>query len=34
MERGAWWTTVHGVVRVRHDLATTPPPAETLNPRN
>ena len=22
MDRGAWWTTVHGVARVRHDLAT------------
>ena len=21
-ERGAWWATVHGVTRVRHDLAT------------
>ena len=26
MDRGAWWTTVHGVVRVRHDLMTKPPP--------
>ena len=26
MERGAWQATVHGVARVRHDLATTPPP--------
>ena len=24
MERGAWWATVHGVARVRHDLATKP----------
>ena len=24
--RGAWWATIHGVARVRHDLATTPPP--------
>ena len=23
---GAWWTTVHGVARVGHDLATKPPP--------
>ena len=23
MDRGAWWATVHGVVRVRHDLATS-----------
>ena len=22
MDRGAWWATVHGVTRVRHDLAT------------
>ena len=22
MGRGAWWATVHGVARVRHDLAT------------
>ena len=26
MERGAWWATVHGVPRFRHDLATKPPP--------
>ena len=26
LARGAWWATVHGVVRVRHDLATKPPP--------
>ena len=26
MDRGAWWATVHGVARVRHDLATKPPP--------
>ena len=25
-ERGAWQATVHGVARVRHDLATKPPP--------
>ena len=24
MNRGAWWATVHGVIRVRHDLATKP----------
>ena len=23
MDRGAWRATVHGVTRVRHDLATT-----------
>ena len=25
MDRGAWWATVHGVARVRHDLATKSP---------
>ena len=26
MIREAWWTTVHGVARVGHGLATKPPP--------
>ena len=26
MDRGAWGATVHGVTRIRHDLATKPPP--------
>ena len=26
MDRGAWQAIVHGVTRVRHDLATKPPP--------
>ena len=26
MDRGAWRATVHGVARVRHNLATKPPP--------
>ena len=26
MDSGAWWATVHGVARVRHDLVTNPPP--------
>ena len=26
MDRGAWQATVHGVTRVRHDLATKIPP--------
>ena len=26
MDRGAWQATVHGVARVRNDLATKPPP--------
>ena len=26
MDRGTWQTTVHGVVKVRHDLAIKPPP--------
>ena len=31
MDRGAWWTTVHGVARVGHDLATkTPPPPSSV----
>ena len=25
MDRGAWQVTVHGVIRVRHNLATKPP---------
>ena len=31
MERGAWWATIHGVTRVRHNLATKPP-ANHLTP--
>ena len=27
MDRRAWQATVHGVARVRHDLATKPPPS-------
>ena len=26
LDRGAWRATVHGAVRVGHDLATKPPP--------
>ena len=26
LDRGAWQATVHGVTRLRHDLATKPPP--------
>ena len=26
MDRRAWWTTVHGIARVRHNLATKPSP--------
>ena len=25
VDRGAWWVTVHGVTRVRHDLEIKPP---------
>ena len=36
MDRGDWWVTVHGVARVRHDLATKPPLSNdtqgTINP--
>jgi len=28
MDRGAWQAAVYGVTRVRHNLATKPPPAE------
>ena len=31
MDRGAWWATVHGVARVRHDLVTKPPPPQTVS---
>ena len=27
MDRRAWQATTHGVTRIRHDLATKPPPA-------
>jgi len=30
MDRGAWRAAVHGVARVRHDLATKPPPPPFL----
>ena len=33
MERGAWQATVHGVARVRHNLATKPPPTTTFQVR-
>ena len=29
MDRGVWRATVHGAGRVRHDLATKPPPQNT-----
>ena len=29
MDRGAWQATVHGIARVRHDLATKPPAAQS-----
>ena len=29
IDRGAWWATVPGVTRVRHDLATKPLPPPT-----
>ena len=25
-DRHTWWATVHGVTRIRHNLATKPPP--------
>ena len=30
MDRGAWRDTVIGIARVRHDLATKPPPPRRL----
>ena len=33
MDRGAWWVTVHGVARVRHDLGTKPTTTTTLQER-
>jgi len=33
MERGAWKATVHGVARVRHNLATKPPPLYVMHHR-
>ena len=30
MDRGGWQATVHGVARVRDDLATKPPPPSVL----
>ena len=30
MDRGAWRATVHGVVKVRPDLVTKPPPPCTV----
>ena len=32
MDRGAWQATVHGITRVRHDLATKPPPPQSRQP--
>ena len=29
MDRGAWWAIVHGVARVRHNLASKP--SEKIN---
>ena len=31
MDRGAWQATVHGVERVRHDLASKPPIIKAYN---
>ena len=29
MDRGAWWATVHGVIRLRQELVTKPPTITT-----
>ena len=30
MDRGAWWATVHGVARIKHDLVTKPRKSKTV----
>ena len=30
MDRGAWWTAVHGVARVGHNLETKPSPPKLV----
>ena len=30
MDRGAWQATVHGIARVKHDLAPKPPTTTTI----
>ena len=32
MDRGAWQATVHEILRVRHNLATKPPPQTIRSP--
>ena len=32
MDKGAWWATVHGVCRVRHDLGTKQTLTLCMNP--
>ena len=29
LDRGAWWATVHGVTRIRHNFVTKSPPTTT-----
>ena len=29
-DKGAWWATVYGVARVRHDLVAKPPPSRCI----
>ena len=33
MDGAAWWATIHWVTKVRHDLATKPPPPPSLSQR-
>ena len=30
MDRGTWWSTLHGATRVRHDIATKPSPRGSM----
>ena len=31
MDRGAWWTTIHGVEKVRHDFGTEAQPQARMH---
>ena len=31
VDREAWWATLHGFARVRHDLTTKPPPCTAMS---
>ena len=33
MDRGVWWAIVRGVLRLRQDSVTKPPPTDVINAR-